>query len=94
MPSYNIFGADESITLIEFADDTGEHKSWESAKQAAIADLKQQLSRYKGVFVQDMRYVRMRKLLQHLQACTKPEDYQWRIRYEDFQNPDVNFPLA
>jgi hypothetical protein len=93
VPSYNIFGADESITLIEFDDDAGQHKSWAAAKAAAIADLKQQLGRYTGVFVQDLRYVRMRKLLTHLQGCDQPGDYQWRIRFQDFQNPDVAFPM-
>ena len=93
MPSYNIFGADESMTLIEFDDESGEYKDWDAAKEAAISDLKQQISRYKGVFVQDLRYVRMRKLLRHLQAWDQAVNYQWRIRFDDFQNPDVAFPL-
>ncbi len=93
MPSYNVFGADESITLVEFDDDSGEHKSWEAARAAAVSDLRQQLARYTGVFVHDLRYVRMRKLLKHLQECNAPGDYQWRIRFADFQNPDVAFPL-
>ena len=96
MSTYHLFGADESYTVIEFEEDDqpeGEFDSWDSVKAAAIKAISDQLKSYLPVFVKDLQYVRMRKLLQHLKACAQFSNYQWGIRYKDFMNPDVHFPL-
>lgn len=95
MPTYHLFGADESYTVIEFDDgDTpGQYASWDEVKAAAIKAVTDQLNNYPKVFVQDLRYVRMRKLLHHLRQCAQFSDYQWGIKYKAFMSPDAHFPL-
>ncbi len=94
MSSFNLFGGDESITLIEFANEDGQYNDFATVKTALIQLIKTQLQEYSApVFVKDLRYVRLWKLLQHVQQCNQPADYQWHVLYEQFMNPDVNFPL-
>lgn len=96
MSTYHLFGADESYTIIEFEDGNepaGEFASWDAVKNAAIKAITDQLKGYPKVFVHDLRYVRMRKLLNHLQKCAQFSDYQWGIKYKEFPDPDVHFPL-
>lgn len=96
MPTYHVFGADESYTIIEFDDDdkaVGEFESWVDVKKATLDRIAGQLKSHPPVFVPDLRHTRMRKLLHHLRTCANFSDYQWGIRYKDFMNPNVNYPL-
>jgi hypothetical protein len=95
MASFNLFGGDESITLIEYKDDKGEFKTFDAARAALDKRVVDRLNEYKKdvAFVKELRYVRLWKLLKHIRACKQPADYQWHVEYEKFMNPDVHFPL-
>lgn len=96
MSSFSLFGGDESITLIEYKDDKGEFKNFDAAKKGLDEKVLARLEEYKkdAVFVKDLRYVRLWKLLQHIRTCKQPSDYQWYVEYEKYLSPDVHFPLT